>query len=242
MKVTSLARRQSPKARKPNGYIIHEDRIRVVIATGFRRKSKNPKTGHMVQIFIIRKDIDPVTANRTGKDKAICGSCPLKGGAGKPRTCYVTLIQAPRAVYVAYKRGSYPVLTDLSVFNGRAVRIGAYGDPVHIPFQIVREIASRASTHTGYTHQWANPLFAGYKALLMASCDTEQGMKLAQDGGWRTFRVVNNLSERTSGEIPCVNESKGVQCVDCGLCSGTATKAKSVCITVHGTGASNFSN
>ncbi len=225
---------------KANGYILHEDRVRVIIAIGFKRASKNIKTGKMIQVFIIRKDMDPVSANRTGKDSAICGSCPLKGGKGQARTCYVTLVQAPLAVYKAYKRGSYPVLQDFHIFNNREVRFGAYGDPVFIPFGILSEIANRARTWTGYTHQWQNPLFSGYRNFLMASVESAAGMEKAHSEGWRTFRVVGNGTSLESGEIMCVNETRGVQCIKCGLCKGASIGAKSIAITVHGTGKGNF--
>jgi hypothetical protein len=49
--------------------------IVVLVQTG----SSNRKTGDMVQTYILRSDIDPITASRTGKDSAICGTCPHMG-------------------------------------------------------------------------------------------------------------------------------------------------------------------
>lgn len=224
-----------------NGYILFQDRLRVVIATGFVDPSENVKTGDMIQIWILRRDLDPISANETGKDKAICGLCPLRGGLGKPRTCYVLLKNAPLSVFNAYKRGSYSKLPDYSLFDGRAVRFGAYGDPTHIPFQIVKTIADRASNWTGYTHQWRNGLFREYRNYLMASCESIVDLEVAHHSGWRTFRVVKEHETPTQSEIVCANESKGIQCVQCGLCKGSAIKARSITITVHGNGKSNFS-
>jgi len=72
----------------------------------------------MVQIWILRRDIDPITANRTGADVSICGNGPLKGrpnnkpsGYATGRGCYVNLIQAPNAVYKTLIRGGYPEVT-----------------------------------------------------------------------------------------------------------------------------------
>lgn len=238
--------------RKSQGYIIHEDRIRVIIALGFRKPSKNIKTGRMIQIFILRKDIDPVMANRTGKDSAICGNCPLRGHRGTnsngelvhnlERECYVTIAQSPLSIWKAYKRSAYPVLDDLHIFNNSAVRFGAYGDPVFIPFPILSEIANRAQTWTGYTHQWRNPIYSSYRHFLMASVENEEGMSEANESGWRTFRVSSGNADNVAGEILCVNESKGVQCIKCGLCKGSAIKAKNIRITVHGTGKNYFKN
>lgn len=228
-----------------NGYTVFEDRLRIVIATGFERETKNVKTGDMIQVWILRKDLDPITANHTNKDRAICGDCPLRGNNGKGRTCYVTLAQAPLSVWKAWKAwkaGNYPKLTDYRVFAGRSVRFGAYGDPIHIPHNIVREICRFADSWTGYTHQWRNPAFAAYRDYLMASVEDGWGLDDAHKSGWRTFRVVSDATLRTSREIVCVNESKGVQCKDCGLCAGRSVSAKSVVITVHGTGATYFEN
>jgi hypothetical protein len=41
--------------------------------------SGNIKTGDMVQTFIQNDSVDPLTANRTGLDKAVCGDCIHKG-------------------------------------------------------------------------------------------------------------------------------------------------------------------
>lgn len=196
----------------------------------------------MIQIWILRRDVDPLTANRSNLDKAICGNCPLRGNKGQDRACYVLLKNAPLAVYNAYQRGNYPKLPILDVFNGRAVRFGAYGDPVHIPLPLMQAIADRAQNWTGYTHQWRNPLFAAYRQLLMASVETLDQALTAGLQGWRSFRVAKHSGDLGQGEIVCVNESRGVTCEKCGLCKGSAIRAKSITITVHGNGAANFQN
>ena len=50
----------------------------VVIAT---RDTGNRKTGGMVQTFIMRSEIDPITASRTGEDYSVCGNCIHRGTA-----------------------------------------------------------------------------------------------------------------------------------------------------------------
>ena len=86
----------------------------VVIATGLAQGSSNSKTGAMVQTYILRADVSPVDAVRTGQDSAICGTCVHRGrddgsGTGRHvgRTCYVNVGQGPRAVWAAWKRGRY---------------------------------------------------------------------------------------------------------------------------------------
>ena len=48
--------------------------------------SNNRKTGDMVQTYIQRSDIDPITASRTGQDSSICGDCIHKGKASDKET------------------------------------------------------------------------------------------------------------------------------------------------------------
>lgn len=40
--------------------------------------SSNRKTGRMAQVFILRADTAPHTAQRLGLDEAVCGRCPLR--------------------------------------------------------------------------------------------------------------------------------------------------------------------
>ena len=40
-------------------------------------QSGNTKTGNMVQTYIIRADINPLEASKTGADYAICGACRI---------------------------------------------------------------------------------------------------------------------------------------------------------------------
>ena len=72
--------------------------------------SSNRKTGGMVQVWIMRRDIDPVTANRTGADYSICGNCPLRGrannnpkGYATGRGCYVNLVHGPLGIFKKYQ-------------------------------------------------------------------------------------------------------------------------------------------
>ena len=66
---------------KPLGYIVYEGPSEldgspiVVIINKIWAASKNGKTGALVQSFIIRSDINPVEALKTGDDAAICGHC-----------------------------------------------------------------------------------------------------------------------------------------------------------------------
>jgi hypothetical protein len=70
--------------RPSNGVILYEgpsviDGAPIVaIATGFKSPSSNDKTGTMIQVWILRADIAPHEAQKTGADESICGDCPMR--------------------------------------------------------------------------------------------------------------------------------------------------------------------
>jgi hypothetical protein len=225
-----------------NGFLLHEDTHRVIIATGFSKASDNRKTGDMIQIWILCKAEDPVTAIRTGLDRIICGNCRHRGHEengkhGVERTCYVNEGKAPLRIWRAWQAGNYPPLRSLEGFVGRKVRFGAYGDPVHIPLPLALAIAGVASGHTGYTHQWRKPSLQGWKTLLMASVDSVAELVIARSLGWSTFRVG---SEAQANESLCASEAIGTPCSVCLLCAGARGGLESVHIPPHGKGAGHF--
>lgn len=190
--------------------------------TGLERRSKNRKTGDMLQTWIMAADRNPVEAAKRGLDKAVCGDCPLRGHG-----CYVTLHQAPLSVYRAGRKEQWPDVT------GRMVRLGAYGDPAAVPVRIWNRLLKDAKGWTGYTHQWRR--FPSLKGILMASVDSEEEREEAKAKGWRTFRIRRGgLME---GEIMCPasdEAGKRTTCEKCRLCCGTAKKAKDIAILPHG--------
>lgn len=232
-----------PTTARPPGYVLHSDAWRVVIATGFRRRSSNRKTGPMIQVWILTRREDPVAAVASGGDAAICGGCPMRGevvsGAKgrKRRRCYVNVGQAPASVWSAWRRGAYPAMPSVDVFKDRRVRFGAYGDPAFIPLPLLSAIASASDGWTGYTHQWRRPWMAGYRRFIMASVDSDAERQAAQAAGWRTFQVVPRRG-RPAGRVGslCPSE-RGVSCHDCLRCCGTASDTRSIWIPAHGTGA-----
>jgi hypothetical protein len=81
----------------------------------------NIKTGAVIQQYIIRENIDPVSASRIGEDYSICGNCKHRGkanpdkgsGVADNRSCYVLLFQGPAQVYKAVQSGKYPEATTI---------------------------------------------------------------------------------------------------------------------------------
>lgn len=234
---------------KPAGYLLHEDSDIVIIATGLgAKKSANPKTGDMVQVWVLPRDVNPVEAVKTGADATVCLDCKHRGTNGKQRTCYVRVPNAPLAVWKAYTRGNYPTLAISEyarVFSGRKIRFGAYGEPVLIPAAIVAELARVSSGWTGYSHQWSKPEYQAYRAYVVASVDTPQEYLEAKVLGWRTFRVRGENMPLFPREIICPASDEGgkrTTCADCRLCNGVIANdpRKDVAIVVHGAGAKNF--
>ena len=81
----SILRARGARLQRPLGLVLYngpsslDGELIVVIATGFRRSTANPKTGDMIQTWILRSDVAPFSAIHSGGDESICGSCPLRG-------------------------------------------------------------------------------------------------------------------------------------------------------------------
>jgi hypothetical protein len=219
----------------------------VVIA---QKGTSNRKTGQMLQTYILRADMDPVTANRTGADYAICGACPHRGqahkgdkGQAKNRTCYVTLAHGPLGKWKGYLKGSYNKITGHAAIRdfgaGHKVRIGTYGDGAAVPSYIWDSLCDQAEGWTAYTHQSAHKGAATDAARYMTSVESKSEAQEAWLQGQRTFRVVASERDLVKGrEILCpASEEAGkrTDCAKCGLCAGASIKAKSVAIVAHGT-------
>lgn len=233
-----------------SGVVLYEGASRidgapiVAIACRITDASNNEKTGAMVQTFIMRRDIAPHEALKTGDDASVCGDCPLRPiHKGKTR-CYVRVYQAPLSVWNAYHRGRYAIpgvhfdsalLPEL--FEGLAFRIGSYGDPAAIPAAVWKTATRSVKNRTGYTHQWRKRIGAGLKDLCMASADSESDVATATARGWRTFRVRKHDAPTLSTESICPASKEGgqrVQCDTCGLCKGATIAAKHIVIADHG--------
>jgi hypothetical protein len=211
---------------KSNGYILFEDKKRVILAVGFRDSSKNPKLRGWIQIYILPAALPPMEALRSGKDALVCGDCPLRGHHGKNRRCYVRVHQAPTAIWKAWKRGTYPRLPAWKLFRGQKVRIGAYGDPAFIPPVIVTAIVSRAETFTAYTHQWKKSFASFLRGVALASVHSLEEAREAWTLGWGTFR--------TGFEPPSIEEKEKRCSGNCDTCSHLCRGFQRIYNTPHG--------
>ncbi len=229
--------------KKVTGYTIFEGKSPITgddIIAVITLKSTNIKTGNMASMWILHKDLSPIEASKEGKDESICGMCPHRHNLGG--ACYVTLFQAPLQVWKSYHKGNYPKVNDMTIFEGMSVRFGAYGDPNVIPIDILVQLKSVVKNSTSYTHQWKTESDnESLKSVSMASVDNKAEATLAIQNGWRYFRVTNDISDiNKATEIVCPNTTKGIQCIDCGLCKGNTIKAKNIVIEVHGSKKKKF--
>lgn len=207
-------------------------------------ESRNGKTGDMVQTWILREDIAPLDAIKSGADRSICGNCVHRG-----RTCYVDASRAPSTIFDAYHRGQYIDLsqdpdTIAMLMRDRIVRMGAYGDPAMVRIHAWRMLLAAAAGHTGYTHAWRRIWAQALRPYVMASVDSQAEMDLARAMGWRTFRVRSENEPLQSNEFPCPASEEGgkrTQCIDCQACDGADRPGKaSATIIVHGSMAKYF--
>jgi hypothetical protein len=225
------------------GASLYDGKPIVVIAT---MESGNVKTGDMVQTWILRQDINPIEASRTGEDSSICGNCPHMGkpsdkatGWAKNRSCYVNLLHGPLGIWKTYKAGKYARVSPIAfsgLVSGRMVRVGSYGDPAAAPMGLWRDLVSKAKGWTAYTHASLNPL----PNMLMTSADSLTQAQEAWNKGERTFRIVSAVSDLVKGKEALCPASKEAgyrsTCESCKLCNGAMSKARSIAIVAHGNG------
>ena len=219
-----------------NGPSLLDGQPIVVIAT---YSNRNTKTGHVVQTYILRADINPLEASKTGADYSICGNCVMRGEPttepnrkiAKGRKCYVNLGQGVLIVFKSYQRGVYKEGSARDMGRGRFVRVGTYGDPAAVPSEVWDELLSEADTWTAYSHQ------SGWRPdIAMQSADTHAQAIAHWKAGRRTFRVIADLGDidhKNEALCPASKEAgRRVQCTACKLCKGSS-KAKSIAIVEH---------
>lgn len=236
---------------KPLGFIAYAgpsliDGAPIVVIINKIDGSDNAKTGGIVQSFILRSDVAPTDALKTGADVSICGQCPHRPILAKQTgdaPCYVNVGRSVRSVYEAFKRGRYTVAdaaTIAAALQGKQLRIGTYGDPAAAPVSIWQALTQHTAGHAGYSHQWQAVDFdhAAWARLVMASADNIDEAAQANLYGMRTFRVSIGI-DKHAGEISCPASAEGgrkATCETCMLCGGTSKAARDVVIADHAIG------
>ena len=215
------------------------------------KDTRNIKTGNMVQTWYLPDHKCKVSDSRKIQDRSesICGTCIHQGrfDADGDRqkasvTCYVNDLGI-NAVYnstVDLPVSGFDEVRDAVILWGKSIRLGAFGDPVAVPFK-AHEPIWEALDHAGlgsvgYTHQWREGRFKIWHKWLMASVESYDD--IPEDPKWRYFRAAN--CEPRKGEIMCPNTAqteKGydnpVQCEQCLLCD-PSKGAKNIFNPLHG--------
>lgn len=219
----------------------------VVLAT---LDSKNVKTGAMIQTFIMRSDIEPHIAAKTGEDSSVCGNCPRRHFLGGD--CYVHPHQAALSAWRHWERQGKPQANALaaclameSSARDHGLRMGSYGDPAAVPFHVWQILIDSLcpKTITGYTHRWQDSLgndagehMAWCRDNLMASCDNASEAALARSKGWRYFLAIPAGTAIPAKTVECLSDKLDKTCEDCGMCNGNQGRLGriSVFIKEHG--------
>lgn len=222
----------------------------VVVATRLvpDANSANRKTGDAAQLYILRRDIGPLDALRSGHDFSICGRCMHRPKVSGLRTCYPDIRMINR-VWTTYRLGSYPYITSdrmlRTLFEERPVRFGAYGDPAAVDPIVLQTLDEISPFAWGYTHQWREPEAGACLELgLMASVESEAERAEANAMGFRTFRVRPHVdSPLLSGERLCPADAelararrwkKTSTCVKCRWCNRHSKMSADVSVVAHG--------
>lgn len=200
--------------------------------------SQNKKTGNMLQTYILRQDILPSSAQKTGLDSATCGNCPHRPITAKNNpnhaVCYVNTAYSVNAVWELYTKDKLPYLHNYDLIRGRYLRIGTYGDPAMIPLEVWQKLLDVCSGHTGYTSQWMEQFALPFQGILMASCNNLKAKQKAESLGWKTYTnlPIGSLPPDNAQQCPYSTDSNNtVSCLTCRLCNG---KTKSIWIEDHG--------
>ena len=179
----------------------------------------------MAQVLICPANVPPYEAVKNGADSAVCQACPLRPLMGGG--CYVTTGKyIPRVYEVA--KDQVPDLDAACAairHSGLTLRVGAWGDPAAVPFEVIERLvdAARSATgrarHTMYTSSWQT-CDQRLRDVAMASVRTPQERDYAKAAGWRTFRVKVPEAPVLARERACPGSKHEVTCSQCLLCSG----------------------
>ena len=206
----------------------------MVVMSGYNKDSKNEKTGPLVQLYILPIDILPKDAYTSGS-KSVCGDCKYNANNG----CYVRWSHLKGLWNSARSQSPVSMRLSKELIKGLRVRVGAAGDPAAIPFAFWDTLLSSCENHTGYTHQWIKPEYQNLSKLFVASTDSKDETRRANDKGWSTFEVIDN-EEPSASSILCLatdptKQKNGLpfNCASCMGCNGKG-KSKNWYVQLHG--------
>jgi hypothetical protein len=109
------------------------------------------------------------------------------------------------------------------------------GSPDMAYIEATNRLAGRHDV-LSYTHAWKilDPRWFEDGARPNASCDKLRDVAVAKDMGWQTVIVDPGVGiGELPGYVECLYDTKGLQCIDCGLCAA-GRRRSTVVFPVHG--------
>ena len=202
-------------------------------------KSTNRKTGDIPQINYLPND-KPTDSIKNNNDSTVCGTCIRRPSVAKENgvsPCYVNKGFAQNAIYKSEQKGKMKDISKAKSMKAWSVRLGAWGDSASVSeeiyFKIRQQVKEKYRVNDrdilDYTHNWQTS--EHLKPFAMASVEGIEEARQAWNSGWKTYRVIDNLSDVSEREILCPNITKRIQCRECKLCNGSQLQGKSICIT-----------
>lgn len=214
------------------GYTFTYNNVVHVLQT---KPSANKKIGVGYTVQTYHFSFEQVRNNNLVLDSGNCFDCPFSfnRNEGKSGGCYCHKDKQLLGIKAMLRRLSKlsiePLRKDkLNSFliiskelKPSTTRMGAYGEPVTLPLNVVGKLCRLSPKHTGYTHQYTK--LQGYSKYLMASTHNAFETSLANSLGFRAFSVDGN-----GAVCPAAKEFKGKKktCVECGACDGTSKNRK----------------
>lgn len=208
------------------------------------KASANRKLGMSFIIGTYHFSLSQVTNISLIYDKASCFDCPFSFNMNNNKSggCYTHKGLQRMGLNSMLKRLNKLVIEDYSEAKFKAfikqvrikadlVRFGIYGEPILMPIEMVKKLASLGNKQTGYTHQWytAKKEYAKY---FMASVNNSNRIE-AENKGWRCFVVSHTKLEKTTVCPASKEASRKLTCSTCGLCNGIGQFTKNIQILQH---------
>lgn len=192
------------------------------------RRSMNSKTGKVALAISRLQQTCPTTCPLMGS-----GCYGENNGYGGSASLFGRVLQYGKA-------GIDELVAELArLKDGDTIRVNVVGDylldgqPDMDYIEALNTIKDTVKV-LAYTHAW-RVLDASWFAdhvRPQASCETDEDVAQAQAAGWSTVRVVPQAYDVSKGEVICPNTTKGIQCIDCGLCA--KQRKSTVLFPVHG--------
>lgn len=225
---------------------------RVVILGKYRA---NKKTGMVVQLAFLDADVSPADEHQQaqldsthksaqGCDQSSCGA--FSACYVKAFPLHMLSLNRQWHDWQAGKIERIPSKLVKSLFSGKVIRFGEYGDPASVSVDTLKGLATYARSHLGYTHAWRT-CSGRYAEYCMASVESADDYRAAVSKGYRPFLIVPRATTRAdilasipgqSSPTPCVHDINGTQCAACPTpCNGTTWVGRTSGIYVIGHGA-----